>query len=76
MPRRDDNARIDLAELGNLRRWERLITAAKAGLGHPMLTEYERTFLKDMIHRTENDRPLWNPNRKQYNLLHTIVSGL
>lgn len=75
MARPDDNARIDLTELGNARRWDRLIEAARTCVGSPMLSEYENTFLKDMIHRNDNDRPLWNPNRKQYNLLHTLVTG-
>lgn len=73
MGRPDSNGRVDLTELGNARRWDRLIASARNAVGHPLLTEYETKFVEDMIRRNDEDRPLWSPTRKQYNMLHTLM---
>ena len=75
MSRPDDNARIDLSELGNARRWDRLIETARKEQRSPLYTEYEQTFIRDMIQRNDTERPIWNPSRKQYNMLHTLMTG-
>lgn len=79
MPRPDDNQRVDLAELGNARRWDAMIVKAMDATQRNdwmQYTLYERDFIKGMIQRNDNDRPLWSPTRKQYNMLHTLVSNI
>lgn len=75
MARPDDNQRIELNELGNAKRWDRLIEMARKEKGSPLYTEYEQTFIADMIRRNDDDRPIWSPTRKQYNMLHTLMTG-
>jgi len=78
MPRPEGNERIDLTELGNAKRWDAMIVTAKGIMSTNaarFMTEYERTFVADMIHRDEDDRPLWSPTRKQYNMLRYITMG-
>lgn len=38
--------------------------------------EYELKFVKDMVNRDTNDRPIWNPSLNQWNYLHSLTAGL
>jgi len=63
---------MDLSELGNARLWDNLIAKANQ-IDAGVFTDYEREFVANMLFRNE-DRPMWSPSRKQYNLLHTIIN--
>lgn len=68
--------KMDLAHTDNARRWDTMIQKAEAQLARDpgFFTEYDLQFVKDMIRKNYEDRPIWNPSIKQWNHLHGLVS--
>lgn len=67
--------RIDLANLDQCARWEKMLNRASELYAQNFFRAdpYKGDFVKDMVNRTANERPMWNPTLKQWNFLHTII---
>ena len=57
--------------------WADMLDRAAEGYARGMFNnDYESEFVKQMMKHDAEDRPIWNPSVKQWNLLHTLTRGM